>query len=921
MNGSPARWVSLWVAAVLAAGLAACGGGAGAGARAGAAAVGEPGASHAAVGPPVPLTPPPAGRLTGDVIPRRGAVDVSLDPRRPDFHGRVSFEVDVRRPVTVIWLNARGLAIDRAVLGRGSGDAVLPLAPVAPPASAHTLGDLVGLAAHRRLRPGPARLTIEYHGRLRDKTGLFRQKQDGRWYAFTDFEPIDARAAMPCFDDPRFKLPWQVTLEVPDGQRAFSNTPPAKVTPAGRGVRRIEFAPTARLPSYLVAWVVGPFDVVPAAKAPVPVRIIVPRGLTPGTWDAVATAPRLLALLEDYLGSPTPFPKLDLVAVPTFNGAMENPGLITVHAGILLTPPALRGTGVGREQHVLLAAVLAHELSHLWFGDLVTTDYWDQLWLNEGMATWMSGLLLARLEPALARQVIDLADKDDAVQRDRRPAPRRMRAPIRGPADFDTAFDAMTYKKGGALADMFAAYLGPARMRSALQAYLAAHRRGTVTSRDMAAAWSAQAGRDLWPALESFLDQPGIPVVAAALSCAAGRAPSVSLAQSPYAALGAGQAAAARRWGIPVCVSFDGGAAPVCTLLDGARADLTLPLPASRCPSWIHPNPGERGYYLYSLPPAQLRALATRAPLTPREQAGLVSDLDALLAAGRVRLAPALDALGALARSRDHLVAARTSSILALLARSVIGPGQRRGFAAYLDRDWGPLARQLGFSPASSSESNLDGQLRAAIVPLVGADGADPVLQREALRRLEARLARPAADPPDDDSRAAAAERLERDLLYQIAPALGGKTLMDRLLARNDGRVGRAVGGFRRPDLVRLVLAGLDKDGVSPVAGLQLLRELLSDGATQDLALPAALDHFGAFASRLADTDRPRAALVFASVCRAAARPRIAAALHALLGDHPSGPAARLPGLVLEAIDACAAFRTHYRAQAAAYFK
>ena len=809
--------------------------------------------------------------------------------------------------------------------GSGSGSSsgrrpgALALTVVAPPDPAHTLGDLVGLAAHRRLDPGPARLTIDYHGRLGDKNGAFRQKQDGRWYAYTDFEPIDARAAMPCFDDPRFKLPWQVTLEVPDDQRAFSNMPPAQITRAGRGVMRIAFRPTPRLPSYLVAWAVGPFEVVPAARAPVPVRVIVPQGGAARTWDAVASAPRLLALLEDYLGSPTPFPKLDLVAVPSFNGAMENPGLITVHAGILLTPPALRGTGVGREQHVLLAAVLAHELSHLWFGDLVTTDYWDQLWLNEGMATWMSGLLLARLEPDLATRVIDLADKDDAIERDIGLVPRRMRSPIRGPADFEAAFDAMTYKKGGALADMFAAYLGPRRMQAALRAYLAAHRRGTVQSRDMAAAWSAEAGRDLWPALESFLDQPGIPVVDAALSCGAGRAPVVSLAQSPYGALGV--TPVARRWGIPVCVAFDGGSAPACTLLDDARGSLTLPLAAGRCPAWIHPNPGERGYYLYSLPPAGLHALATRAPLTPREQAGLVSDLDALLAAGRVRLAPALDVLAALARSGDHLVAARTSAILALLARAVIGPGQRRGFAAYLDRSWGALARRLGLAPASPTESNLDRQLRAAIVPLVGADGADPALQREALRLLEARLDRPAADPPDDDSAAAVAEAHRLELLYQIAPALGGKTLMDRLLARNRGQVGRALGGFRRPALVRRALAGLDKDGLSPVAGLQLLRALVSDGATQDLALPAALDHVEALASRLADTDRPRAALVFAAVCRAGVRPRIAAALRALVGAHPSGPAARLPGLVLQAIDSCTAFRAHYQAQAAAYFK
>ena len=287
------------------------------------------------------LDPPPAGRLDDTVLPRRASLSLDLDPRTPGFSGRVAIDVELTRPVSTIWLHGSALYLRRIALTAGTRE--LPLRRIeckeaGAPARCETASGagLVGLALDEKVGPGPARIDIEYAGRLGARNGLFRQEVDNVWYAFSDFEPTDARLAVPCFDDPRFKIPWQVSMRVPDGMRAFANAPEVSTRPAGKGWRRVEFAPTPPLPTYLLAFAAGPFDVLDGARQPVPMRVIATRGRAAEGAAALAAAAPMLVELERYLGSKTPFPKLDFLAVPTFNGAMENPGLITFAAAILL---------------------------------------------------------------------------------------------------------------------------------------------------------------------------------------------------------------------------------------------------------------------------------------------------------------------------------------------------------------------------------------------------------------------------------------------------------------------------------------------------------------------------------------------------------------------------------------------------------
>ena len=846
--------------------------------------------------------PPPSGRLSDAVVPRRGALEITLDPWTDRFSGQVEYEIDITRPVSAIWLNAAGLRLGRADLIDARGARLLQWL-----GTARGRPELVGLDIGRKVGPGRARLRIQYDGPIRDRSGLFRQRLSGQWYAYTDFEPTDARSALPAFDDPKFKVRWQVTLRVPSTLAAFSNTAPVREETSG-ATKRVEFAETRPLPSYLLAFAAGPFEVAPAAvKSSVPVRVIVPRGLVGQARDAVAVAPRLLAAAEEYIGARSPYDKLDFIAVPEFNGAMENPGLITVAAGILLIDPG-QSTGEDRRERLdLLHGVLAHEIAHYWFGDLVTMRYWNELWLNEGLATWMSDWMVVSLDPtARAGTVVDIVDKARAIRLDRRAAAPIMRVTPKTPEDIGVQFGAQTYRKGGAIAAMFEALVGREKNRVAMRRYIADHADGSVTAGDIAKAWSGAAGRDLGPAVRSFIDQPGIPVVSAALECKSGERPTVALRQEAYRAPLAARAPATR-WQVPVCVGYAGGRAPVCTLLDAQTRSLELP--SASCPAWIHPNPGERGYYLYTLPAEQLRALAQKAGLTPREQAGLADDIDVLLRSGQLPLATGLDTLGLLAAGTDRLTAGRTLDTFQLVSRAVVEPRARKRFAALLS-PYAALVRQLGLV-GSADDGDLTGEVRRSVVTTAARDGGDAALQKQALRRLEDWLKQP---PADRD------KAVDSELLTAAAAPLGGAALYDRILALNDGRAQPALAAFRQPALVERTLAGIAQDKVVPTVAIELLARLVTDPVTQPQALPVALARYGDLAGRLADTDRPTSARVFAGVCRAESRAPVVAALTAALGDEKGAlpPAA---AFIVEVMDECIAFRRLHQAAAAAAFK
>ncbi len=574
-------------------------------------------------------------RLPAGARPVKQTIELTLDPRQETFQGAVAIDLEISTPTDTLWLNASQLTLEDATLRSAGGARTLTVVP-GPEGQ-------VGFKADAPLAKGAATLLVRYQGTVsrRDTEGLFAQQEGGEWYAFTQFEPLGARRAFPCFDEPGYKIPWQVTLHTDTRDRAFSNTPELSRAPGAGGKTTTVFAETKPLPSYLVAVAVGPLDVVDlgtAGRKGTPIRILVPRGRGADARWAAEITPRILESLETYFDMPYPYEKLDQIAVPFFPGAMENAGLVTYGQTILLLKSGAETIADRR----LLASVMAHELAHQWFGNLVTMAWWDDLWLNEAFASWMGERVTAAVGPGWGIDVSMVRDRSDALRHDSLATARRIRQPIESSHDVANAFDPITYSKGQALLEMIESWLGDERFKGAVRRYIGSREWRNATFEDFATALSAQAGQDLKPVLSSFIDRTGAPLISVALNCDGG-APRVSLTQRRYTPLGS-KSSGSQTWQLPVCLRYDAGGAAVreCHLLKDASA--TIPLKASTCPSWVLGNDGFSGYYRTAHSPALTATLLEpgKAPVSKAERVGLLLDVAALVSTGDVLAADAL---------------------------------------------------------------------------------------------------------------------------------------------------------------------------------------------------------------------------------------------------------------------------------------
>ena len=454
---------------------------------------------------------PPALRLGDQVQPKNYKAQLTLDPDKDTFSGDIEITLTVKQPTSLIWLNAVELDVDSATIDNQKATVV------------SGNDNFVGFSFERPIPAGLAAIHIQYRGKVSSKSneGLFIQKQDNRNYIFSQFESVSARRAFPCFDEPGFKTPWQLTLKIPSADLGFSNTSPESEATGTDGMKTIRFQPTKPLPSYLVALTVGPLEIVDAGvsgRNHTPIRIIVPHGRSRDAAFAAKTVPQVLTLLENYFNTAYPFPKLDSVAVPLFQGsAMENAGLITYDDPIILSNPDRESIAFQRE----FASVAAHEMAHQWFGDLVTMAWWNDTWLNEAFATWMSSNIVDHWKPEWHAEIDDLRSRLFAAGNDGLASARRITQPVESKSDIANAFDAITYQKGGAVIGMFESSVGPEKFRKGVQAYLRAHAYGNARTEDFLDALGKAAGTAVVPAFRTFLDQPGIPEITVTLDCPA----------------------------------------------------------------------------------------------------------------------------------------------------------------------------------------------------------------------------------------------------------------------------------------------------------------------------------------------------------------------------------------------------------------
>ncbi|MGA8539840.1 MAG: M1 family metallopeptidase, partial [Terriglobales bacterium] len=457
---------------------------------------------------------PPDFRLPAGVVPSAYTVSLTIIPAEPSFHGNISIDLDIQHSIQLIWLNGTGLTIGSAEVSQhGKVQSAEIVAGGA---------DFIGVRVPKPLAAGKAELRIAYTGKISSGgDGLFRRDYKGATYLLTQFEPDAARRVFPCFDEPGFKATWQFTLHVPHDQVGLTNAPVESEMPEANGMKAIRFGRTKPLSTYLVALAVGPFDIVEAGrggKSQTPVRIITPKGEGAGAKFAADITPPVLDWFEDYLGVPYAFGKLDLIANPgCSSGAMEHPGLITFCGPQLVTLPEQDFPKRRRD----FTRVIAHEMAHQWFGNLVTPAWWDNLWLSEGFATWLQGKYIEATHPEWNFRTEELRNRFATLQDDGLATTRRLNEPVNSKAEINNSFGSITYVKGAAVLAMFDVATGDVKFRQALRRYLDGHRFRTATSEDLIEALHAEDGRQLADALAKFVDQPGVPLVNASLACSA----------------------------------------------------------------------------------------------------------------------------------------------------------------------------------------------------------------------------------------------------------------------------------------------------------------------------------------------------------------------------------------------------------------
>ena len=678
-------------------------------------------------------------RLDPDVRPSAYHLALDVDPvRGPDYSGEVTIRVRLERARRRIELNAVDLELGKARVESAEGT-------LAAPVRLDAGQQIATLELSRPIGPGEATLRIPFAGRLReDLRGLYAASSGGRPYAFTQLEAAEARRFFPCFDEPAMKARFTIELETRAELATVSNAPIARTQKLPGGRKRVRFAETPPLSTYLVALGVGELERSRAVRlGPTEIRVWHVPGKGRLVDFALEAARETLARLERWFALPYPYAKLDLVAVPDFEaGAMENAGAVFFRENLLLLDPK---TATLAEQK-RAAEVICHELAHMWYGDLVTMAWWDDLWLNEAFATWMAFEIVDDWKPEWKMWQDFQHHRAAALRLDALQHTHPIHTEVRTPAEATENFDLITYEKGASVVRMIERYLGPSVFRKGVRAYIRRHREGNAVAADLWRALAEAAGEPVEPIVRAWIEQEGLPVLSIGITRRGGRS-AVRLRQERFRA----RPGRSRRRGADVAwpipwVGRVGGARGrtrlVRALVRGASARVDL---GPGAPRFVYGNADEGGYFRPLHDAAALRALAAHLDaLTPVERMGLLDHQWALARAGRAPLGDFLaliERLGAEPEA-DVLMAARGP--LAFLEDRLapeLGARAVERFRDRVARIFGPALTELGWDPAPREP--VDTRVRRGVlVGLLGDVAAWPPVLATAAKRFEDYLAR-----------------------------------------------------------------------------------------------------------------------------------------------------------------------------------
>jgi cytosol alanyl aminopeptidase len=695
-----------------------------------------------------PATTPPALRLGDAATPLSYAARLAVDPARDDFEGEISIDLRINTAAKIIWLNATEIKISSAKI---------ELQPSATSIALKTIAggdDFVGLQSESTLPVGNAKLTLQYRGKLEPLStyGLFKQKSGNDLYVVSQFEAYDARRAFPCFDEPGWKTPWQITLDVPTQLVAVSNTPQLAEEKLPNNWKRLTFAPTPPLPAYLIAMAIGPFDVVDGGTAGMkktPLRYLTPKGRGAEARYAKENTPRLLELLENYFGTPYPYEKLDSVTIAQTVGfgAMENVGMITYSSRLLLAKPHEESDYFRQEY----ASVAAHEIAHQWFGNLVTMKWWDDVWLNEAFATWLGdNKITYEFNPQWDDGWSRAQQRRRAIDSDRLASTRRVRNPIDKKDDIWAAFDSITYQKGGAVLEMFEASMTPQRFREGVRMYMKKYANGNASMEDFVGALSAASGeKNLVAAFTGFIEQPGVPLIDVALECsgAGNIAPTLVLQQSRLKPAGS-KMESKEVWNTPACFSFsvNGKVEKQCVNVPNGTTRVALNN-LNSCPDWLMGNAQGVGYYVTRYDKSLRARLKQQVLDLPAPEAiSMLSDARLMTQSGLQSVDESLEQVAGQMKHTDVVVQQAALGLLKSLRVEWLNPAQRLAYAQLMRDQVVPMATRLTWLDQPGDNERVR-RLRETALPLAADRGEAVALRNQAATLARAWLAKRDAIP------------------------------------------------------------------------------------------------------------------------------------------------------------------------------
>ena len=631
-------------------------------------------------------------RLPSSVTPTFQDIHLNLDPDAPHYSGSTRINVTVNTVTKKVGFYQQDLTITHAELIQNERVIALNVE--------EGEYNINWGMADADIAPGKYTLVIDFEGKVNTSSdGMYLSRFEETNYLFTQFEDMHARKAFPSFDEPAFKIAYQMTITAPEKQVVVSNTP-VESRDVSEGMQTVKFEKTKPMPTYLIAYTVGPFDSAELEGLSVPGKIYVPKGYADKTKFVVKHTPEILATLEDFFDIKYPYKKLDFVAVPNFtHGAMENVGLITYRDSLLLLEDE---PGLTERKGPL--NVIAHELAHQWFGNLVTMAWWDDLWLNEAFASWAASYTMMELYPEL--NFADRIVQESAFGADASPTVKPVKKVVRTQPDVMDGLG-LNYSKGESILQMIESLIGTEKFREGVRNYMNTHAWGNTVADDLWAALDGVSDINLSAMMKAYLEQPAYPLISIDDNG------TITQERFHYA----GATVEAQTWAVPLKLTYkvNGKIKQEVVFIDKAKT--TLPQLAEA--DWVFPNDNATGYFRWAITSKQLaNLLSDLNVLNNREKKNVLYNMQALLNAGKVSIDSIMPVLTALAKDNDPVVKRAAVGVLGEFDY-LINDDNRANYAALLNQEYLPLLNELTLEQTSGEAESVI-SLRNQLYSLLG---------------------------------------------------------------------------------------------------------------------------------------------------------------------------------------------------------